>query len=111
MMRILALAALLAGASAATFLFGGAGSASAPEPAKLATRLSTSTPAVDAVYAHSGTPTRVLYFNSAWVVIGTSPTPEAGTPCSAWSLAADATATPVIQRYTTSSGYSIARCF
>jgi hypothetical protein len=104
------LGVLAGGLTAAAVAFSaGAGTALAPEPARLATVLSGSTGATAAaVFVNSSAPTRVLYYSSSWVVGGSSG-PAAGTPCSSMALPADPTTTQVIQAFT-SGAYTYRRC-
>jgi hypothetical protein len=91
-----ATAALLAATVAAGSWLHGAPAAVAPEPAKLRAGLaSTSGATADAYYLNSPTQTRVVYYTGSWTTDGYGP--PAGTPCSPFALAADATTSRVIQ--------------
>ena len=91
-----------AGAIASGTFFAGAGSALAPEPAKLTVKIDGTTGATGAaVYVNSATPTKVLFYNSSWVAAAIGP--AAGTPCSSTGLPVDAITSHVIQTLATSS--------
>ena len=84
----------------------GAGTALAPEPAKLSTSLSSSTGATAAaILVTSHVPTKVVAYSSSFMTSASGP--AAGTPCSSSAMAIDAT-THVIQVYV-SSGYTYRR--
>ena len=110
--RLLAVVVAIAAAAAigAGTFFAGAGSALAPEPAKLSASMggTTGATACRGLRQHpSTTPTEVAYYNSSWVVGSTGP--AAGTPCSASALPAGETTSHVIQ-VLTSASTTIRRC-
>jgi hypothetical protein len=94
-------------AVAAGTFFAGAGSALAPEPAKLSSRLPVSG-ATAAIYVNTSTPTTVVFWGSSWTVASNGP--AAGTPCSSSALAADAITSQAIQTFVTSGGFTYRRC-
>ncbi len=85
----------LTGSGAATFA-SGAGSALAPEPARLTSSLSGSTGVnAPAVYVNTAVKTTVIKWSSSYVAV-VSP-PPAGTPCATADLGTGTTTTRVIQ--------------
>lgn len=104
-------ALVLASGLAVATIAHGAGTASAPEPAKLSTKLAGATGATaDAVFPASQAPTQVLFFSSSWTPGGPIG-PADGTPCSAWALAIGQATTHVIQTFTGGSAvYVYRRC-
>ena len=100
--------ALACGLGVATIAHG-AGTVSAPEPAKLSAKLDGATGATAAaVFASSQAPTQVLFYTSSWTP--TTIGPEAGTPCSAFALPIGQTTTHVIQTFASGS-FVFRRCF
>jgi hypothetical protein len=90
-----AVALTLAGSAGATFL-SGAGTALAPEPAKLVASLSGGTGATAAgVYVNTQAKTSVVLWGTSSVYAPNGP--AAGTPCSPGYLAANSQTTMVIQ--------------
>jgi hypothetical protein len=106
-LALAATAAAIAVAASTVTLLSGAGSALAPEPAKLASKLDARTGATAALYINTSAPTKVVYWGSSWSVSANGP--AAGTPCSSYPLAADAITRQVIQTFT-SGTYTYRRC-
>jgi hypothetical protein len=89
----------------------GAGTASAPEPAKVTTSLNGPTGySTAAVFLYSNTPTTVVLWSSGSTYVYSPTGPATGTPCSPFKLTAGATTPSVIQATTVGGGQVYRRC-